>query len=189
MAMSYNTLKSSLRTNDYTPRTDEQLRNEAQNKYAATYNQQKLAAQQSFETKDQAYQQQLQTLADDLATGQQEIIKSTADSAASADRYSLTRGMARASYSTANKARIQNQGVDNLANLMRQYSGNVSGVQASRTQLAQQLADTLAQYEIDHVNNINSYIDEQKKLDYDRKVAADKAYNDVQMALFQYSRM
>lgn len=187
--MSYDTLKKNLKTNDYTVRTDEQLRTEAENKYASTYNQQKLAAQQSYETNDQLYQQQLQTLADDLATGQQEVIKNTADSAASADRYSLTRGMSRASYSVANKARIQNEGVNNLANLMQQYSGKVSSVQANRTQLAQQLADTLAQYEVDHVNNVNSYIDQQKQLDYDRKVAADKAYNDIQMALYQYSRM
>ena len=39
------------------------------------------------------------------------------------------------------------------------------------------------------MNNINSYIDQQKQVDYDRKVAADKAYNDIQMALYQYSRM
>lgn len=189
MAMSYNTLVNSLKTNDYTVRTDEQLRTEAENKYAASYNQQKLTAQQKYATSDLAYEQQLKTLADDLALGQQQAIKSTADSAASADRYSLTRGMSRASYSVANKARIQNEGVNNLATLMQQYSTKVSGVQANRTQLAQQLADTLAQYDIDHMNNINSYIDQQKQVDYDRKVAADKAYNDIQMALYQYSRM
>ena len=187
--MSYNQLVSATKVNEYTPRTDEQLRTEAQNKYASQFNQQKLAAQQSFEAKDQVYQQQLKTLADDLATSQQEVIKSTTDSAAAADRYSLTRGMARASYSTANKARIQNEGVNNLANLMKQYSGQVSGVQASRTQLAQQLADTLAQYEIENLNNMNNYVDEQKQIDYDRKVASDKAYNDILMAMYQYSRM
>ena len=189
MAMSYKQLESMLKVNEYTPRTDDQLRTEAQNRYAAQYNQQKLAAQQNYEASDQQYQQQLKTLADDLATSQQEVIKSTADSAASADRYSLSRGMSRASYSVANKARIQNEGVNNLANLMKQYSGQVSGVQANRTQLAQQLADTLAQYEIDNLNNVNNYIDEQKQLDYDRKVASDAAYNNVLMAMYQYSRM
>lgn len=184
--MTYNQLAQALKTNEYTVRTDEQLRTEAENKYASTYNQKKLAAQQSYETSDQLYQQQLQTLADELAVSQQQITKETESSAASADRYSLTRGMGRASYSVANKARIQNEGIDNLATLMKQYSGSVSGVQASRTQLAQQLADTLAQYEVDHLNDINSYIDEQKQIDYDRKVAADAAYNQVKMALYEY---
>lgn len=188
MAMSLKQLTNSLKTNEYTPRTDAQLQAEAQNKYASTYNQQKLAAQQSYATSDLAYQQQLKTLADELATGQQEIIKDTADSAASADRYSLTRGMARASYSVANKARIQNQGISSLGNLMKQYGNQVNSVQGKRTQLAQQLADTLAQYEVDNVNNINNYIDEQKRLDYDRKVAADAAYNQVQMALYEYGK-
>lgn len=188
MAMTLKQLTKSLKTNEYTPRTDAQLRTEAENRFASTFNQQKLAAQQSYEASDQAYQQQLQTLADDLALGQQQITKETASSAASADRYSLTRGMGRASYTVANKARIQNQGINNLANLMKQYSSNVSGVQASRTQLAQKLADTLAQYEIDHQNDINNYIDEQKQLDYDRKVAADAAFNQVQMALYGYGK-
>ena len=187
--MSFDTLKESLKTNNYTPRTDEQLRAEAQNKYAATYNQKKLAAQQSYDTNDQMYQQQLTSLADDLKNSQQEVIKSTADSVASANRYNVTRGMARASFATANNARIQNQGIGNLAKLQNQYSSNVGSIQAKRTQLAQQLADTLAQYEVDNVNNVNTYIDQQKQLDYDRKVAADKAYNDIQMALYQYSRM
>lgn len=188
MAMTLKQLTNALKVNEYTPRTDEQLKTEAQNRYASQLNQQKLAAQQSFATNDLAYQQQLQTLADDLATGQQQIIKETADSAAAADRYSLTRGMARASYSVANKARIQNEGIGNLANLMKQYTGNVNKIQSGRTQLAQQLADTLAQYEVDNLNNINNYIDEQKQLDYDRKVAADAAYNQVKMALYEYGK-
>lgn len=186
--MTYDQLAAALKTNDYTVRTDDELRTEAQNKYASTYNQKNLAAQQSYATSDLAYQQQLQTLADELATSQQQTIKDTADSVASADRYSLTRGMGRASYSVANRAKIQNQGIDNLASIMKQYSSNVGSVQSSRTQLAQQLADTLAQYEIDYQNDLNSYIDEQKKLDYDRKVAADEAYNKVQMALYEYGR-
>ena len=189
MAMNYKQFESSLRVNDYTPRTDEQLRTEAQNRYASTYNQQKLAAQQNYETSDAAYQQQLNSLADELKNSQQEVIKSTADSAASAGRYDVTRGMARASYGVANQARIQNQGINNLAKLQTQYAGNVGSVQAKRTQLAQQLADTLAQYEIDNVNNMNKYIDEQKQLDYERKTAADKAYNDILFAMYQYSRM
>lgn len=188
MAMTLKQLTNSLKVNEYTPRTDEQLRTEAQNKYASTFNQQKLAAEQSYATSDLAYQQQLQTLADELAAGQEQIIKQTADSAASADRYSITRGMARASYSVANKARIQNEGISSLGNLMKQYSSNVSGIQSNRAQLAQQLADTLAQYEIDNLNNVNNYIDEQKQLDYDRKVAADAAYNQVQMALYKYGK-
>lgn len=188
MAMTLKQLTSSLKTNDYKPRTDAELRTEAENRYASTFNQQKLAAQQSYAAGDLAYQHQLQTLADDLALGQQQITRDTASSAAAADRYSLTRGMGRASYTVANKARIQNQGIDNLAALMKQYSANVGSVQASRTQLAQKLADTLAQYEIDHQNDINSYIDEQKRLDYDRKAAADAAYNQVQMALYEYGK-
>lgn len=187
--MTYDQLVEKLKTNDYTPRTDEQLRAEAENRYSASYNQQKLAAQQSYETSDLGYQQQLKTLEDSLADSQKEITKNTMDSAAAADRYSLTRGMSRASYSVANKARIQNEGINSLAGVMKQYSNQVGSVQASRTQLAQQLANTLAQYDVEHMSNINKYIDDQKKLDYDRKLAADDAYNQLQMALYQYSRM
>lgn len=186
--MTLDQLTESLKTGSYTPRTEEQLREEAERRYQTQYNQQRLTAEQNTAAKDLAYQQQLQQLADSLATGQRAIAQDTAASMASADRYMITRGMQRSSYGAANRANLQLKGQQNLLDLQKQFDTNAAGVAGNRALLAQQLADTLAQYDIDYLNDVQSYIDEQKQLDYDRQVAADQYANELNMQLFQLNQ-
>lgn len=186
--MTVDELTQSLNRETYTPRTDEQLQQAAENRYASIYDQKRLTANQNYATTDQAYQQQLKQLQDTLALSQQEIARDTANSVAAGNRYQVTRGMQRSSYGAANQAKIQAAGNANLAALLRQYSTEASGVENNRTLLAQQLADTLAQYDIDYLNDVNAYIDEQKQLDYDRKVAADQYANELALQLFEISQ-
>ena len=186
--MTVEQLQDALKDPSYTARTDEQLQSEAQNRYTSTYNQKKLAAQQNYDTTDLAYQQQLKTLQDTLASNQQALAKNTMDSIASADRYTVTRGMQRSSYGAANRASIQNKGNESLAALLKQYSTDAGGIENNRTLLARQLADTLAQYDIDYLNDVQAYIDEQKQVDYERQAAATEAANALQMQLFEYSQ-
>lgn len=186
MAMSLAELTKQLNQNTYTSRTDEQLKKEAETRYKSTYDQMKLTAQQAQQTQDQAYQRQLNTLAAGLETNKQSLIKDTADSLASANRYLLTRGMQRSSYGAANAAKIQTTGQNNLTALLKQYETDRDEIEGSRTLLAQQLAQTLAQYDIDYLNDVQKYIDEQKNIDYDREQAALKNQNDILMALYEY---
>lgn len=186
--MTVEQLQAALKDPSYTARTDEQLQSEAQNRYTSTYNQKKLAAQQNYDTTDLAYQQQLKTLQDTLASNQQALAKNTMDSIASADRYTVTRGMQRSSYGAANRANIQNKGNESLAALLKQYSTDAGGIENNRTLLARQLADTLARYDIDYLNDVQAYIDEQKQVDYERQAAATEAANALQMQLFEYSQ-
>lgn len=186
--MTVEQLQAALKDPSYTTRTDEQLQSEAQNRYTSTYNQKKLAAQQNYDTTDLAYQQQLKTLQDTLASNQQALAKNTMDSIASADRYTVTRGMQRSSYGAANRASIQNKGNESLAALLKQYSTDAGSIENNRTLLARQLADTLAQYDIDYLNDVQAYIDEQKQVDYERQAAATEAANALQMQLFEYSQ-
>lgn len=186
--MTVEQLQAALKDPSYTARTDEQLQSEAQNRYTSTYNQKKLAAQQNYDTSDLAYQQQLKTLQDTLASNQQALAKNTMDSIASADRYTVTRGMQRSSYGAANRASIQNKGNESLAALLKQYSTDAGGIEHNRTLLARQLADTLARYDIDYLNDVQAYIDEQKQIDYERQAAATEAANALQMQLFEYSQ-
>lgn len=188
MALTLAQLTEQLNQELYTPRTDEQLRTEAENRYKSQYNKMNLAAKQATETKDLAYQRQLKALEDALAVNQQSLIKDTADSLASANRYQVTRGMQRSSYGAANAARIQNVGQNNLTSLLKQYDTDRGDIETNRTLLAGQLAETLAQYDIDMVSDINKYIDEQKQLDYEREQAAIKNKNDILMALYEYGQ-
>ena len=188
MAMTLNELTQKLNQNPYGPRTDDQLKSEAENRYASIYNQKKLTAQQNYDTSDLAYQKQLQSLTDTLALNSETLKKETANSIANANRYQVTRGMQRSSYGAANNARLESAGNANLAQLLRQYSTDAGSIESNRTLLAQQLADTLAQYDIDYLNDINAYIDEQKQLDYDRQVAAQQYANDLNIQLFQLNQ-
>ena len=186
MAMSLAQLTEALKADTYTPRTDEQLKSSAEQKFASIYDQKRLTAQQNYDANDAAYQQQLKNLQNTLAMNQNTLLKSVSDSIAAADRYTITRGMQRSSYGAANRANIQNKGNASLAQLLNQYAIDAGGIENNRALAAQQLADVLAQYDIDYLNDVNAYIEEQKQLDYDRKVAADAAYNDIQMALYEY---
>lgn len=186
--MTVDELRNSLRSPDYTPRTDEELQKAAETRYASVYNQKRTTAQQNYETTDLAYQQQLAQLADTLADNQTALQKQTADSVAAANRYLTTRGMQRSSYGLQNQANIEKTGAQNLLALQKQYATNANGIQNNRTLLAQQLANTLAGYDTDYMNDVLAYIDEQKQIDYERKATADQQYNQLQQQLFEYSR-
>lgn len=186
--MTVQELTDALNMETYTPRTDEQLRTEAENRYNSVYNQRRQTAQQNYAASDLAYQQQLAQLQDTLANNQQDLMRNVQDSIASADRYTVTRGMQRSSYGAANRANIQNRGNQSLTALLRQYAMDANGIANNRTLLAQQLADTLAQYDTDYQNDVLAYMDEQRQTDYDRRVAAEQYANQLQMQLFEYSR-
>lgn len=188
MAMNLDQLTASLYKDVYTPRTEEQLRQEAETRFQTQYNQQKLTAQQNYAAKDLAYEQQVKQLQDSLAVGQRSIAQDTASSIASANRYMITRGMQRSSYGAANQANLALKGQQNLLELQRQYDSNAAGVASNRALLAQQLADTLAQYDIDYLNDVQSYIDEQKQLDYDRHVASQQYANELNIQLYQLNQ-
>lgn len=188
MAMTLNELTQKLNQETYVPRTDEQLKSEAEKRYASIYGQKKLTAQQNYDASDLAYQKQLQALTDTLALNQQTLQKETANSIANANRYQITRGMQRSSYGAANNARLEAAGNANLAQLLRQYGTDAGNIESNRTLLARQLADTLAQYDIDYLNDINAYIDEQKQIDYDREQAALQNQNQILMALYEYGK-
>ena len=147
--MTVEELQANLKDPSYTARTDEELQAAAEKRYQTQYNQQKLTAQQSYEAKDLAYQNQIQALQDTLAANQNTLMKDVQNSLASADRYTITRGMQRSSYGAANRANIQNKGNESMAALLKQYATESGGIESNRTLLAQQLANTLAQYDID----------------------------------------
>lgn len=177
-------LAGQLSGSTYTPRTEDELKTAAQNRYASVYNQKRNTAQQNYQTKNLAYERQLADLQNKLIDSRATVQKNTADSLASANRYLVNRGMQRSSYGAANAARIASAGQANLANLLRDYNVNADTIQQNRTLLAQQLADTLAAYDTDMQNDILAYIDEQKQLDYDRGLAAEKYADQLAFELY-----
>ena len=177
-------LAGQLSGSTYTPRTDAELQTAAQNRYASVYNQKRTTAQQSYQTKNLAYERQLADLQNKLIDSRAAVQKNTADSLASANRYLVNRGMQRSSYGAANAARIEAAGQTNLTNLLRDYNVNANTIQQNRSLLAQQLAETLAAYDTDMQSDILAYIDEQKQVDYDRGLAAQKYADQLALELY-----
>ena len=188
MAMTLKQLTAALKTNEFEPRTDEALRTEAQDRYTEVYDTMRGAANQRKETVDAAYQQQLDSLADALGTSKEAVQQAADRGNAAIDDYINTRSMQRTSYGAASKGSVAGAMQKAADALMKQNAREVSGIENSRILLAQQLGETLAQYDKDFLTDVQAYIDRQKQIDYDRKVEADAAFNDLQMALYEYGK-
>lgn len=186
--MSYEDLVGSLRQDGYTARTDEQLQQEAQQRVGETYDTMRGAAQQRQDIIQDAYERETQALADALATGQQAVAGQTARANAAIDDYIYGRSMQRTSYGAAAKGSVTDNMQKAAALMQQQHDTATGGIENRKVLLAQQLGDTLAQYDKDFLTDVQAYVDAQKQLDYDRQLAADAANNALQMELFEASR-
>lgn len=186
--MSLDELTNSLRNDGYTARTDEQLQQEAQQRVGETYDTMRGAATQRQEIVNDAYEREKQALADALATGQQAVAGQVGRANAAIGDYISSRSMQRTSYGAAAKGSVVENMQQAAALMQQQYDTASSGVENRRVLLAEQLKGTLAQYDKDYETDVQAYIDGQKQLDYDRKVAADAAYNALQMELFELGK-
>lgn len=188
MAMSLKELTNALKVEEFAPRTDEQLQQEATGRYTEVYDTMRGVAQQRKDTIDAAYEQELQSLTDTLNTGKDAVAQAAVRGNAAINDYINSRNMQRTSYGAASSGSVTDAMNKAAAALMQQYGTAASGVENSRILLAEQLAGTLAQYDKDYLTDVQAYIDKQKQIDYDRKVAADAAFNDIQMALYEYGK-
>ena len=186
--MTVDELSSKLQSYDYTPRTDDELQTAAENRYNTVYNQKRQSANQSYQTQDLAYANQLQQLQNTLAQNQQDLAKQTENSRLQAARYQITRGMQRSSYGAANDSNLMASGLAEQQKLLNQYGVDANEIGTNRTLLAQQLADTLSQYDTDYLNDVLAYKDELEQTDYERAQAAKEAQNQLEMQMFEYNQ-
>lgn len=172
--------------NAYAPKTDEQIQQEAQNRFKSTYDTRRLAANQSAERNDLALANQLAGLSTSAARQTEEAQKNTRNSLSSYDRYALQRGMQRSSYNASKLANIQALGDKTLADIQQNLSNSQAGIEAQRAQLAGQLADQLAQYDISEQDDIQAYIDQLKNTEYERQRSQQQYIDKLKMALYEY---
>lgn len=163
---------SSADTYDYTPRTDEELRTVAENKYNSLYNQKTLAAQQSYDTTANSIQNQLNALATSYNKNVRDTTANIKSALSSQSNSALKRGMGRSSYNLATMGGIQSSGVQTLADLLQSKSDSENELNSNLTLAAQQLAETLAGYQVDKESDILSYMDELRDTDYERQQTA-----------------
>lgn len=188
MAMTLDELRQQLTMDTYTPKTDEQMREEANQQYASVYGQKKLAAQQTFDQTDLALSNQLASLDQSYAKQREAAAKATRASQSSLDRYSLQRGMQRSSFNAASQSNILAEGEKTLADINQSETVARQNIESQRAQLASQLAAQLGQYDVDYANDVQAYFNQLKQQDEASRVEADKYRNQLLMALYEYDQ-
>ena len=188
MALSLSQLEQSLMNPTYVPMTEEEMLAQAQNRYAAQYDANRLAARQTAEARDLALQQQRASLASAYTRQMEQARKQTAQSLSGSDRYSLQRGMQRSSYNAQRLSNIMLEGdkaINDIAQAQTTAEGNID---AQRAQVAEQLAAQLAQYDTSEQSDIQAYLDTLRDREYERQQAANQYSNEILMALYEYGQ-
>lgn len=170
----------------YTPLTQQQMQQQANNRYSGVYDQKRLSAQQQYDTADQALAQQLAGL-DATYDKQREQSRQNYESAyRAADRHALGRGMQRSSYNNATLANINLKGNEAQQAINDTQAAQAKNIGEQRKLLSQQLGDTLAGLDAAQQSDMLAYLDELEAREYDRTTADVANRNNLAMQLYQY---
>lgn len=168
----------------YTPLTQEQMQQQANNRYSGVYDQKKLSAQQSYQTNDQLLAQQLAGLQATYDKQREQSRQNYENAFRTADRQSVGRGMQRSSYNNATLANINMKSAKAQQEINDTQAAQEKNITDQRKLLSQQLSDTLAGYDAAKQGDIMAYIDELEAREYDRGVTAQGMAADQAQAAF-----
>lgn len=169
----------------YTPKTAEQIRDQAQGEYKSYYDQLRLAAQQAQARNDLALQQQREGLQRTYDKQREASRKEYEDAYSRADRQMLSRGMQRSSYTAQVLANLTQEGAEAQQELWDQQGAAEGNVDAQRTQLAAQLADQLSQYSANEAADVLARIKELEDQEYDRGQSNAQYRNSLSAQIYQ----
>ncbi|MBO5502640.1 MAG: hypothetical protein J6A48_11530 [Clostridia bacterium] len=165
--------------NTYTPLTEAQMEAQAKRKYQSVYDQNRLSAQQQYDTAKLARDQALQTQLDQYALQREQSRENYQNAMADAVRSALGRGMQRSSYIGATVGNINLKGNEAQQAIMKNQEGTVRNY-AEQSALAQnQLAAQMAQYDKNQLADQLAYQDELEQREYDRGLAAADRINQI----------
>ena len=170
----------------YTPLTQGEMQQQAENRYKSTYDQKKLGAQQAWETSDQALAQQLAGLQATYDKQRQQSAENYRQTYSQADRQALSRGMQRSSYNNATLANINLKGAEAQQAINATQAAQEKNIGQQRPLLTQQLAQQMRQYNESQQADILAYLDELEAREYDRGVDSKNIQNQLAMQLYEY---
>ena len=161
----------------YTPRSEEALRQAAENRYNPLYNAEVEAAKQKQQQTDLALSQQLSELLSGISR-QKETQNGAYDKArANIETGALSRGMGRSSYTTSTLSNNDIARAKALSQIDEDANRQTGQIGAQRTQLTQQLAETLGRLSTDKETNISNYLQDLYDQEFQRAQAANAAKN------------
>ena len=170
----------------YTPLTQQQMQQQANNRYSGVYDQKRLSAQQQYDTADQALAQQLAGLEATYDKQREQSRQNYESAYRTADRQALGRGMQRSSYNNATLANINLKGNEAQQAINDTQAAQAKNIGEQRKLLSQQLGDTLAGLDAAQQSDMLAYLDELEAREYDRTTADVANRNNLAMQLYQY---
>lgn len=178
-------LQQALANPGYTPKTPEQIRQQAEGEYQSYYDQLRLSAQQQQQQSDLALQQQREGLQDTYDKQREDSAKQYRLAYSQTDRAMLGRGMQRSSYAAQTLANLLQEGAEAQQDIGDQQAAAEGNIDAQRTQLAQQLAAQLGQYDAAQQADILARIRELEDQEYDRSQAQQANQNNLALQIWQ----
>lgn len=189
MAVTKDTIKQDLynryQAGGYKKKTDEELRQQAQQEFGGYYDQLRLGAEQQAAKNDLALQQQKSALDYAFAKQQEAAEKEYNKVYSQADRQLLSRGMQRSSYGAQTLANIRQQQADVYMDLEGQLAAQGADIEAKRAQLGDQLAAQINQYNAAQAQDELNRLRELQDQEYERGAKADAAQNELALQLYQ----
>ena len=168
----------------YSVRTNEERQAQAQLEYDTYYSQMRRAAQQQQEQNDLRLQQQRDALQSAYDRNRDQAAQQYAQAYSQADRALLARGMGRSSYGLQTLSNVALQGAQANADIWRQQTEAENQIEDQRTQLSQQLQQTLAGYEAEQAKDVLKRMNELEETDYDRNVKAAERQTNIAQQLY-----
>ena len=163
----------------YTALTEKQIEEQANRRYQALYDQNRLSAQQQYDATKLARDQALATQLDQYALQQEQSRQNYQRAQADAVRSALGRGMQRSSYIGATVGNIGVKGNEAQQAILKNQEGTVRNYAEQNALAAQQLAAQLAQYDKSQLADQLAYQDELAAREYDRGLAAADRINQI----------
>lgn len=180
-----NKLQEQYNSGGYKIKTDEELRQQAQQEYGTYYDQLRLSAQQQHDKSDLALQQQKAMLDYALQKQTEAAEKEYNKVYSQADRQLLSRGMQRSSYGAQTLANIRQQQADVYMDLQGEKAAKEANIEAQRVQLGDQLAAQINQYNAAQAADELNRLRELQDREYERGIKADEANQALALQLYE----
>ena len=161
----------------YTEKTEDELRQIAENRYNPVYNAETEAAKQKQQAADMGLAQQIENL---IAQSGRQIDQQNAaydKSRAGIETGALARGMGRSSYTMSTLNSNDQARASAIDQIMQEVGRSQGQLEAQRTQASEQLAQTLGRLSTDKEKNILNVLQELADSEYQRRQAATNQQN------------
>lgn len=175
-------------TGEYTPKTADQIQQQAAGEYKTYYDQQRLSAQQAYDRNRLALEQQLAGIDRSYDKAREASAREYGDAYSQADRALLGRGMQRSSYGMQTLGNLAQRGLEAQQDIWDQQTQAEGNINAQQTQLAQQLADQLRQYDTSEQDATLARIRELEDQEYQRGVTNQNTRNQLSTQIYEYLR-